>query len=132
MIKATVTLHNMDVFDLVPDEIVKIIDENLSETASLVEVEAKTTAAFIDRTHNLRNSIRKSKSRYPNGGYIVKASGSNGGKYKGYHAHLVEFGHVLITWGKITGRRVKPHPFMRPAAEQGIKKAIDLFRENMK
>ena len=36
---------------------------------------------------------------------------------EGAHAHLLEFGHKLIAWGRETGKRVAPRPFMRPAME---------------
>lgn len=127
MIKASVRVENLDGFDAAFDEVVQAIDQNLDAVASLVENEAKNTAAFVDKTGNLRKSIRKQKSRYENGGYIVKASG--GGSFKGHHAANVEFGHVMIAWGRPTGRRVPPHPFMRPAAEKGIRKAVELFRK---
>lgn len=32
--------------------------------------------------------------------------------------HLVEYGHAEYLWGQATGRRVPPHPFMRPAADE--------------
>ena len=36
----------------------------------------------------------------------------------GAHGHLVEDGHEEVLFGKRTGRRVPPHPFMRPAVDQ--------------
>lgn len=35
----------------------------------------------------------------------------------GAHGHLVEYGHEEVLWGVRTGRRVPPHPFLRPAAD---------------
>jgi len=32
--------------------------------------------------------------------------------------HLVEYGHRLVAYGRDTGRRVQPKPFMRPAADE--------------
>jgi len=125
MIKVGVQ-YNPDGLDAQFEEIVQAIEQNLDEVASTVELEAKTTSAFHDKTGNLRASIKKRKSKFENGGYIVEASGR--GKSKGYHAANVEFGHVLIAWGHPTGRRVPAKPFMRPAAEKGIRKAIELFR----
>lgn len=126
MIKANVSLQNMDGFDYQLEEVVKAVEHNLNEVAEIVEQDAKSTSAFIDRTGNLRNSIKKRKSRFEDGGYIVIASGR--GKDKGYHASLVEFGHTLIAWGHPTGKRVEPKPFLRPALEQGIRKAVELFK----
>lgn len=127
MIKASVNVENIEGFDAQFKEVVKAIEHNLNEVATDVYEDAKTTAAFIDKTGNLRDSIKKKKSRYENGGYIVEASGK--GKSKGYHAANVEFGHVMIAWGHPTGKRVPPHPFLRPALEQGFKKAVELFRK---
>ena len=128
MIKAGVSLKNMEGFDYQLEEVVKAIEHNLNEVAQIVETDAKATSAFIDITGNLRDSIKKRKSRYEDGGYIVMASGR--GKKKGYHAANVEFGHALIAWGNPPKKttRVAPRPFMRPALEQGIRKAMELFK----
>lgn len=34
--------------------------------------------------------------------------------------HLVEYGHAEVLYGVPTGRRVPPHPFMRPAVDETI------------
>jgi len=109
-------------------EIMAVVDQNLHKVAKVVHAEAVATTEFDDGpTKNLRNSIRLKKSKFKDGGYIVAARGRN--KDKGYHAHLVEFGHVMIAWGRvIPGGRVAPHKFMRKAKESGIKKAYELFR----
>jgi len=36
----------------------------------------------------------------------------------GAHAHAVEDGHAEVLWGKPTGRRVGPKPFVRPAIDE--------------
>ena len=36
----------------------------------------------------------------------------------GAHGHLVELGHEEVLFGVRTGRRVPPHPFMRPAFDE--------------
>lgn len=126
MIKGRVSLTNIEGFDGQLAEIIRAVDANLNEVADIVHREAKASTAFKDRDKHLRPSIRKRKSKFENGGYIVQASGK--GKDKGYHAHLVEFGHVAIPPGNLPGRRVPAHPFMRPALEVGLKKAVELFR----
>ena len=128
MIKGRVSLKNIEGFDGQLAEIIRAVDANLNEVADIVHREAKASAGFADKTGNLRASIRKRKSKFENGGYIVQASGK--GKDKGYHAHLVEFGHVQIPPGNLPGRRVPAHPFMRPALEVGLSKALTLFRDN--
>ncbi|MBM9615306.1 hypothetical protein JWJ90_13560 [Desulfobulbus rhabdoformis] len=101
----------------------EVIDALLSDVADVIRDDAKATSAFIDRTHNLRKSIGKRRSKFINGGYIVKATGRNRGtgatRARGFHAFLVEFGHVKVLWGKRTSEHVPPHPFMRPAVERG-------------
>lgn len=128
MNKIKVLVENIEGFDAQFLEVVAAIEGKEEQVASVIEASAKSTAAFIDRTGNLRASIKKRKSKYENGGFIVEASGR--GKAKGYHAANVEYGHVMIAWGRPTGRRVPAHPFMRPAAEEGIKKAIEVFRSD--
>ena len=127
IVKCNVSLQNMDGFDAQIVEVIEAIDANLNIVADVVEQNAKTTSAFIDKTGNLRDSIQKKKSKFPDGGHIVKASGGN--KKKGYHAHLVEFGHIQIPPGKLEGGRVPAHPFLRPALEDGIRLAVALFRK---
>jgi len=127
MIQAHVSIRNMDGFDAQLSEVLEAIDQNLNEVANFVLAEAKASTGFSDKTGNLRASIKKRKSRFEDGGYIVFARGAKDAK--GYHAHNVEFGHVMIAWGKVTGKRVPAHPFLRPAKEKGIRKAIELFRQ---
>lgn len=83
------------------------IDETLAETAEVVHQEAKNTTTFKDKTGNLRKSIKKRKSKFKDGGYIVFANAP--------HAHLVEFGHATPS-----GTRVGPKPFMRKSLEKGL------------
>lgn len=125
MIKMSVQV-NIDGLDVALEEIVTAINGNLDAVATQVETEARSSAAFIDKTGNLRKSIKKRKSKFTDGGYIVEASGR--GKSKGYHAANVEFGHVMIAWGNPTGKRVPAHPFLRPAVEKAFKVAVQLFR----
>lgn len=95
------------------------VDKLISQVADFVRDDAKRTASFIDRTGNLRRSIRKRKSKFIDGGYIVTASGRNRSDDKGFHAALIEFGHVKVLWGRRTNGRVAPRQFMRPALEKG-------------
>lgn len=132
MIRANAKI-DANVFDAVFNAIAEDVDAGLSEVAGVVLDEARSSADFIDRSGNLRKSIRKRKSRFENGGYIVFARGANNKdseseSSKGYHAHLVEFGHVMIAWGRVTGKRVKPHPFLRNARTKGFQRAMEIFR----
>lgn len=49
---------------------------------------------------------------------ITFESGQGGQGEGGNHGHLVEFGHIMVLWGKRTSRFVAPRPFLRPAAEE--------------
>lgn len=126
LMSANIYVRDIDGLDEQLEDVIKAIDSNLEDTAGYVFAEAKETLAFTDKTGNLRKSIRLKKSKFEDGGYIVKATG--GGGEKGYHAHLVEFGHVMFVNGHPTGKRVPPHPFLRPALEKGIRFAVEKFR----
>lgn len=120
MIKVGVRVDNIAGFDAQFEEVVRAIEANVEQVAADVEAEARITSEFSDKTGALRKSIGKRKSRKSEGAYQVFA--------KAPHAHLVEYGHVLIAWGHPTGKRVAPRPFMRRALESGIKTAVQLFR----
>lgn len=124
MMSAHVRVTDLDGLDASLSEIMDAIDQNLEATAQFVEQEAKTTAAFKDKTGLLRKRIKLRKSKFEDGGYIVQA--------RAPHAHLVEFGHVKFLWGRPTGERVPPHPYLRPALEKGIRFAVAKFRGMMK
>ncbi len=102
------------------DEILAAVDADLSGIADYVEAEAKTTARFADKTGNLRKTIKKRKSKFPEGGYIVVATAP--------HAHLVEFGHAMWVKGVYVKDHVKPRKFLRIAKEKGWREAIRRFR----
>jgi len=106
------------------------VDAVLREVAQEVGFEARRSAAFEDykRTpreskhsrknrsrsaRNLRSTIKMDVSKFENGGYIVTA--------RAPHAHLVEFGHLLVLKDKngivrVAGH-VPAHPFLRPALD---------------
>ena len=102
------------------EEILAAVDADLSGIADYVEAEAKTTARFADKSKTLRNSIKKCKSKFPEGGYIVVATAP--------HAHLVEFGHAMWVKGVYVKDHVKPRKFLRKAKEKGWREAIRRFR----
>jgi len=129
MLKVDVSLRNMDALDIQIKELNAAIDANLLKVANYARDEAKFRHDYVNRTGNLEVSTRRRKSKFEYGGYIVIASGSHRSKtLKGFHAHLVEFGHVKFLWGKPTNERVEPKPFMRPAKEKSVRYAIQLFR----
>jgi hypothetical protein len=124
MLSAQVSVREIDGLEASIAEVMDAVDKNLQDVAEYVEREAQTTLAYQDKTGNLRKKTKLKVSKFEDGGYIVQA--------RAPHAHLIEYGHVLIAWGRVTGKRVPPHPFMRPALEKGILYAIAKFRQQQK
>ena len=120
MIQGRVSRVALADLDAALDEILAAVDADLSGIADYVEAEAKTTARFADKTGNLRKTIKKRKSKFPEGGYIVVATAP--------HAHLVEFGHAMWVKGVYVKDHVKPRKFLRKAKEKGWREAIRRFR----
>lgn len=120
MIQGRVSRVALADLDAALDEILAAVDADLSGIADYVEAEAKTTAQFVDKTGNLRKTIKKRKSKFPEGGYIVVATAP--------HAHLVEFGHAMWVKGVYVKDHVKPRRFLRQAKEKGWREAIRRFR----
>ena len=120
MIQGRVSRVALADLDAALDEILVAVDADLSGIADYVEAEAKTTARFADKTGNLRKTIKKRKSKFPEGGYIVVATAP--------HAHLVEFGHAMWVDGVYVKDHVKPRRFLRQAKEKGWREAIRRFR----
>ena len=120
MIQGRVSRVALADLDAALDEILTAVDADLSGIADYVEAEAKTTARFADKTGNLRKTIKKRKSKFPEGGYIVVATAP--------HAHLVEFGHAMWVKGVYVKDYVKPRKFLRTAKEKGWREAIRRFR----
>ena len=120
MIQGRVSRVALADLDAALEEILVAVDADLSGIADYVEAEAKTTAQFVDKTGNLRKTIKKRKSKFPEGGYIVVATAP--------HAHLVEFGHAMWVKGVYVKDYVKPRKFLRQAKEKGWREAIRRFR----
>lgn len=96
--------------------VAQYVGENLEELASDVEREAKATDFPTSKTGALKKSISTQKSLYEGGGYIVKAAAP--------HAHLVEFGHIMVTRGGRVVGHVPAHPFLHKARNKVLRKAI--------
>lgn len=98
----------VDILEPLADEIVK---------------EAKASSAFKDWKKDrpgLRESIRKQKNPDKTYGWLVRA----GSKRGAYQSHLVEFGHQLVNSKGETVGMVPEHPFLRPAKEKVISRAV--------
>ena len=77
------------------------------QIADKIKVDAKASTAFVDKSGRLRRSIKRRKSKFDDGGYMVKAGGKGA-----MQAWLVEHGHAGPTKAS---PRTPPHPFLRPA-----------------
>jgi len=111
----------------VEKEILKADKALRDKAASLVVNELKT---MLDNptgdvpkkvTGNLRKGIAKKNQRYSS---IV------GFKVPAHHAALVEYGHEVISHGKSTGKRAKPHPFLKPAFKNKEHEIIKILSES--
>ncbi|MDR2593000.1 MAG: HK97 gp10 family phage protein [Chitinispirillales bacterium] len=72
-------------------------------------------------TGNLKKGIAKKNQQYST---IV------GFKAPAHHAALVEYGHEIISHGKSTGKRAKPHPFLKPAFLHKEREIINILSES--
>ena len=126
MIKMKVDLREFIGFEDQLEEAMAANKPKLREIAKVIEARAEAILKPRRVTGNLENSVRVRVSKFEDGGYLVIASG--GGSFEGYHSWLVEYGHVKMLWGKVTGERVGPAPYMRPAVEEGFNHAVGLFR----
>ena len=96
------------------------VDQHLEELAGEIEDEAKATHFPTSKTGALKRSIKKQKSRYKDGGYIVKATAP--------HAHLVEYGHLLVLPGGIVAGHVPAHPFLHNARNRVLRRAASRMK----
>ncbi|WP_417292319.1 HK97 gp10 family phage protein [Desulfovibrio porci] len=99
------------------------VEPELEDIANRIAVEAIASTEFEDspKTKNkLRKSIRAKASRFKDGGWIVLA--------RAPHAHLVEYGHAMVTHDGRTVGHVTAHPFMRKARNKVLLEVIAEFR----
>lgn len=118
MLKADVRAEIPDNIDLA--EIEMWVDDNCETLAHEVLVDAEHSDAYQDQSNMLRDSGEARKSKFKNGGWIVV--------FKAPHAHLIELGHVKVLWGRRTNEKVPPHPFLRPALDRAVARAVALFQ----
>jgi len=112
------------------------LDEKCKIIADQIKVDAKTGAymaerKFKDKTGALRKSIKVRKSKYDDGGYIVKAGGRGA-----MQAWIIEHGHQSISGTGANrvdnGVFVPAFPFMKPALDKNIRFAEIVLREEMR
>jgi hypothetical protein len=122
MLKANVSILGMAGLDDQLDDLIKSLEGKEEIIANNVAANAIASSAFSDgKTGKLRKSIKARESKFENGGWTVEV--------KAPHAHLVEYGHVMLTHeGKPTKKGFVPgRPFLRPAVEQAYSAAIAIF-----
>lgn len=106
------------------DELLKGLPEQLKHRI-LQDAHADAAKPLINsaeskvpvKTGGLRRSIGAVKPSIKKAREIglVKIGPRRGGRYEGYHGHLIEFGHRIVTKkGRIIGA-TRPNPFMEPA-----------------
>lgn len=102
----------VEISDEIPKEVVDFVIENEKAVAKLMAEYARSSTAFSDVTGKLRKSITHKKSKYTDGGWIVRAGGK-----EAPHAHLIEYGTAK------SGAR----SFLRVAKDRVIQDAIRMF-----
>ena len=106
-------------------EVKKAAKPGLVAVAQAVAAHARASSDFIDRTGQLRKSIRVEDPAPEAPFVLVKAGQYGAADDYSPHAHLVEYGHLLTTAdGRILGR-VEPRPFMRNAAKAVSERAAE-------
>lgn len=100
-------------------EFEEFLDDKCMKIANNIKNDAKTTTAFIDKSGRLRASVKRRKSKFDGGGYMVKAGGKGA-----MQAWLIEHGHGGL-------HPAAPHPFLKPALDRNIQKALNKFNEAM-
>ena len=101
------------------------LDDQCKKIAIQIKKDAKTgtylsARKFKDLSARLRKSIKIKKSKYDDGGYIVKAGGRGA-----MQAWLIEHGHG-------GPRPAPPYPYLGPALRRNIKFAEGVLKEKMK
>lgn len=86
------------------------INENAEVIARQIVVDAKSNINNL--TGNLEKGIKANKSKFEDGGWIVRSTAP--------HSYLVEYGHG-------GPRPAPPHPFLRKALDSNIEAAKAQF-----
>lgn len=108
-------------------EIDKVLRElpNQLQHKILSEAHAESARPLVDRaaskapekTGNLSRSIGVKKFNVQKAAQVglIQVGPLRGGMRKGYHGHLIEYGHKIVTRSGQTRGFVKGKPFMQPA-----------------
>lgn len=85
---------------------------------SVTGTSAKKSTKQKNRDANRRFNLKKSLGVKVKGYGMRVAAFGGPRRPDGNHAHLVEYGHEKVLWGRKTSGEVKGRPFLRPAAEE--------------
>lgn len=108
----------------------KILVKATREAAKIVLASARASGAFKDQTGLLRKHLHiKNRASMKRVGSLVLTGKRKDlnipDDSKGYYPTAVEYGH-RHGWG---GRPVPPHPYLRPAFDSNVEKAVEIIRE---
>lgn len=78
---------------------------------------------------DLKKSLKRKIKAYSRNATVIGIVGPE--KYKAPHAHLVEYGHRLVTKDGREIGFVPPHPFMRPAFTQNKETMLRRYRSKL-
>jgi HK97 gp10 family phage protein len=98
-----------------PQEVSNRALQQVNEKAAIPLVNAAHLLAPVGKTGNLAESIGTVKPSVKSVSIVgeVNVGPRRGGKYKGYHAHLVEYPKT-----NRDGSKSRPKPFMQPAFQR--------------
>lgn len=107
------------------------VEHKIMQAANVASAEPLVHAAHllapVGKTGNLADSIGIEKPSHKRVGVAgqINVGPRRGGKYKGYHAHLVEYPKT-----NRDGSKSVPHPFMRPAFERTKAQMLGAWEKN--
>ena len=109
--------------------------------AKVIQKEAQSTAAFIDRSGALRDSIRVTTKLRSGTATAAVVAGPSKKDKRPFYGRFIEFGtkpHVIkakngralaIGFASVHHPGIRPHPFMRPALDVAGVPAVEAVRE---
>ena len=98
------------------------VDKVLEALAGLVADRAKAEPFPTSKKGILVKRLKPRKSRFDDGGWIVQDTAP--------HAHLVEYGHAMVTHDGRTVGHVAAHPFLRQA-KNSVKARLGAILEGL-
>ena len=114
-------------------EVKEAVRPGLRAVADEVAARARSTAAFVDKTGELRKSIRVEDPGQDAPFLLVRAGEyTYDSKHYSPHAHLIEFGHAKVTPGGRVLGFTPARPFMAPAVSEVLERADEIAAQAMR